>query len=457
MRAPLEDSDTADGSGLRRVALTWVNHAGATLVKVVPMHAFRRSVTEGVGFSPVSDAFRTDGAIASGHRLAVPDGDLRLRADPASLAPLEPATGWGWAAGDRWQRDDVPYAADQRLFCRAQSQRLAAAGLSLSAGFELEWMLAEPGADGSCRPTVAGGPYGGDRLVNGLDYASALLDALEDADLPWLQFHPEYGASQFELSLAPAAALEAADRLVRARLVIQRVSERIGAHCSFSPKPCLDGVGNGGHLHFSVQRNGTPLLEGGGGEAGLTAEGASILAAVLDELPGLMALTAPSAVSYLRLVPGTWAAPFQVWGVENREAALRLIPAAADHAPAHAEIKVVDLMANPYLVLGALQAVVGGALQPLRQLPAPVHGDPERDPNARQLRLPRSLEESSAAFAASTVLVQAMGESLHGSLLDSMAAELQRSAGRTPAQLVQGLRWWPLVGGAPAPVRQSGG
>ena len=83
--------------GIRWVAITWVNHAGAPLVKVVPLAAFDAAAAVGVGFSPVSDAFRADGAIDPAHRLAKPDGDLRLRADAAALALLEPSSGWAWA------------------------------------------------------------------------------------------------------------------------------------------------------------------------------------------------------------------------------------------------------------------------------------------------------------------------------------------------------------------------
>ena len=43
--------------GIRWVAITWVNHAGAPLVKVVPLAGFEAAVAVGVGFSPVSDAF----------------------------------------------------------------------------------------------------------------------------------------------------------------------------------------------------------------------------------------------------------------------------------------------------------------------------------------------------------------------------------------------------------------
>jgi len=416
-------------------------------VKVVPLAHLQQAVQMGVGFSPVADAFGGDGSIDPAHGLAVPDGDLRLKADLAALAPLDPALGWAWAPGERWQRNGEPYAVDQRLFCRHQQEELEAQGLTLQAGFELEWLVAETGPGALPRPAVPGGPYGADRLVEGFDYATALLEALEAAGLPWLQFHPEYGASQFELSLAPGTALGAADRLVRARLVIQRVSRRYGWRCSFSPKPSLERVGNGGHVHFSVRHQGQPLLEGGAGVAGLTEAGQQLLATLLAELPALMALACPQGLSYGRLGPSSWSAPFQVWGVENREAALRLIPGAADGAAAHLELKVSDLGANPYLLLGAVQLLVRQGLAGARTLPPPLSGDPAALPQGQVPRLPGSLEQASAAFAASALLRQGMGEALHGSLLDSQAAEVRRCALLTPEQLVATGCWWPLVGG----------
>ncbi|MBD2549872.1 glutamine synthetase [Microcystis elabens FACHB-917] len=433
--------------GIRWVAITWVNNAGAPLVKVVPLAAFEAAATVGVGFSPVADAFGADGAIPATHRLARPDGDLRLRADRAALAPLEPASGWAWAPGERFGRDGTPYGGDQRHFCRRQMERLEQGGVELRAGFELEWLVAVPAADLTAAPAIPGGPYGADRLVEGLDYATALLEAIEAAGLPWLQFHPEYGAGQFEMALAPGTPLEAADRLVQAKLVIQRLTRRFGWRCSFSPKPCLEQVGNGGHLHLSLERDGAALLQGGTGEAGLSDAGAGMLGALLEELPALLALACPLAVSYRRLAPGSWSAPFQVWGVENREAALRLVPTAADGAPAHLELKVADLAANPYLLLGAAAAVVADGLAQPRPLPPPVSGDPSGLPVGTARRLPSSLAEASAAFAASDLLRQALGEALHGSLLDSQAVEVRRAEDCSEAELVAAAAWWPVVGG----------
>jgi glutamine synthetase len=61
--------------------------------------------------------------------------------------------------------------------------------------------------------------------------------------------------------------------------------------------------------------------------------------------------------------------------------------------------------------------------------------------------LPDSLAAAAAAFAASPLMRHAMGEALHGSLVDSQAAELRRGEGLTQEALVAASSWWPLVGG----------
>ncbi len=439
--------DALSAKGVRQIAITWDNNAGESLVKVVPLRRLQLAIDVGVGFSPISDAFRSDGIIDPAHRLTRPDGDLRLKADPKSLAVLEPDKGWAWAAGERWNRSGEPYGADQRHFCRRMGEKLDAAGLSLTAGFELEWVVVSPDSDGSPKAVISGGPYGADRLIEGLDYASALLEALDAADVDWIQFHPEYGPSQFELSFAAEAPLHVADQLIRARLVIQRVTRRFGWYSSFSAKPRLDWVGNGGHLHFSVRDAQGPLLQDGPGAYGLRPEGEALIAGMLEQLPALVALASPSPVSYLRLVPSSWSAPFQVWGMENREAAIRLIPTAMDQSAAHLEIKAVDPTANPYLLLGALQAQVLDALRHQRCLPEEQTGDPALVSDHNIARLPASLVEARMALEQDAVLREAMGPLMHASFLDSLAAEIHQMEHFSAEQQVGERCWWPIVGG----------
>jgi glutamine synthetase len=432
-------------SGLRWLAITFVNHAGAVLVKGVPLERLLQVARQGVGFSPVSDAFGATGLIDPLQSLARPDGDLRLRPDLLALRALDPLAGWAWAPGVRHVRDGSVYRLDQRGFCARQQESLTDAGLRVLAGFEIEWMVGLAEIAGPWRPAVAGGPYGADRLVEGLDYLSALAEALEAAGLDWLQLHPEYGAGQFELSLAPGTPLEAADRLVAARLVIQRVSRRFGWRCSFSPLVMPELVGNGGHLHLSGVRDGRPLLSGGSGPAGLPEEGEALLAGLLELLPALLPLACALEVSYRRLTPSRWAAPFQVWGVENREAALRLIPAAPGEL-AQLELKVADLSANPYLLVGGVLAGMAEALARPRPLPPPVSGDPAAMAAGTVRRLPATLADSVAAFEASAVLREAMGEELLRSVAEARQAEVRRSASLGEEELITSTRCWPLTG-----------
>lgn len=436
-------------SGVRRLAITTVNHAGQTLVKSVPLARLAEAVSEGVGLSPVSDAFLVDGSIDPAHRLARPDGDLRLVAEANRLALLDGPAGWAWAPGNRHDRQGQPYPGDQRSFCQQQLAILQTHQLELLAGFEIEWVLGSPTGEG-----IAGGPYGADRLIQGLDYLSSLGDALDAAGIGWLQLHPEYGPSQFELSLAPLDPLAAADQLVLAKLVILRVSQRFGWRCSFSPvvDPAL--VGNGGHLHISARLRGEPLFAGA---PEFSAAGAGVVAALLAELPALLPLACPLAVSYQRLAPSHWSAPYQAWGLENRETALRLIPSglrqAGVIAQANLELKVADLAANPYLLLGGVMAVIADGLNKPRSLPPPVQGDPSRLPAEEQPpRLAANLEQAAAAFAQSALLRQAMGAELHGSYGDSLQAEIRRAAGLSQEQLVASTRWLPEANQPKRPV-----
>ncbi len=81
--------------------------------------------------------------------------------------------------------------------------------------------------------------------------------------------------------------------------------------------------------------------------------------------------------SYLRLVPSHWAGVYQIWGTENREAAVRFIEASPwDPGTANVELKSFDGSANPYLLTGAVLAVALAGADRQARLPDEVSGDP---------------------------------------------------------------------------------
>jgi glutamine synthetase len=249
---------------------------------------------------------------------------------------------------------------------------------------------------------------------------------------------------------------------VLVRETIRAVSLRHGLRASFAPVPIADVVGNGMHLHFSAtlaaavvaavaaQRNtvgGTErrnIFAGGDGPHGLTEPGESILAGVLERLPALAGLGAPSVSSQLRLVPQRWAGVYQCWGLENREASLRLVRGVvgARDVAANVELKCVDASANPYLVVGAVCAVAAQSAAAGLRLPAEVTVDPATlPPDQQPRRLPASVPAAMASLSADPGLAEALGPELLDAFRAVHQAEWEQAEGRSADEITQAVRW----------------
>lgn len=424
-------SETLKAGGVELVALSFVDNSGISRVKAVPVDALAAAASQGVGASTSFDFFLADDSIVvTSPRMPV--GDLRLRADLDRVTPLAVHPGWAWAPVWKYDQEGEPHPQDARALVRTATERLAEQGLSAKMAFEIEWVVA---AD---EDVPAGGPaYGFSALSRHSGYLRDLVSALDSQGLAVAQIHPEYAPGQFEVSVSANDPLGAADDAVLVRETVRAVSEAHGLRASFTPKFEPDGVGNGGHLHLSLWRDGHNLCDW---TSGRTPEVEQFAAGILDRLPALLAVGAPSVVSYLRLVPGHWAGVYRCWGVENREAPLRMIPGPAgsrDRA-ANFEVKCFDLTANPYLVVaGVLFAGLAG-LGEAAQLPAPV----DRDPHGLDLeRLPTTLAEAVAAFAADDALWAGFGEELATTLVELRRRDVENAASLSAEEICAAARW----------------
>ena len=428
-------ADAVADATIDAVVIGWVDNAGITRVKTVPHGRLADVATHGVGFSPVFDVFLADDSVTAGRHVGGPSGDLRLVPDLAALRPLAAQPGWAWAPGDRYTQDGVPYAGCQRSFARRMTARAGVRGLVLRMGFEVEWMTGTRDAAGRFVPAFRGAAYGMSRVVHVSDQLRDLIRTLAVQGVPVLQVHPEYAAGQLEVSVAAEDPVGAADTTVLVRETIRAVAARHGHTVTFAPCVVPGEVGNGAHLHFSPWRDGVNLCHGGDGPQGLTREGEAFLAGVLRELPALLAIGAPSAAGHLRLVPAQWAGVYRCWGLENREAALRLITGMAGERQraANAEIKCFDATANPYLVTGSVIAAGLAGIDDDLSLPAEVPGDPATAGGVP--RLPGSPAEALAALEASAVLREALGETLFDAVTAVRRAEIARDADRAPADI----------------------
>lgn len=427
--------------GVVGVAVDWVDNAGICRVKTFPVRQLEHVAAWGVGMSPVFDVFLADDSITRTPWSGGPVGDLRLVPDLDRMVVSAAQPGWAWMPGDRLGQDGTEHPLCTRGFARRMRAEAARRGLELRAGFEVEWVVARAGA--ADEPPVApteGPAYGMQRVVDCADYLRDLLAAFAAQDMTVLQLHPEYTAGQFEVSLAPEEAVGAADSALAVRHTVRAVSAQHGLRASFAPVVLPGSVGNGGHLHVSAWRDGVNVMQGGDRAHGLTREAEAFAAGIVDALPGLTAVGAPSAASFLRLVPSQWAGAYRCWGWENREAAVRLITGSVGErvTSANIEIKCFDGAANPYAALGAVVAAGLDGIDRGLSLPAETHGNPE---GTDAERLPASLEAAADAFEHCGVLAAAMGTELHDAITAVRRAEGARFAEATAEEVVAATRW----------------
>jgi glutamine synthetase len=183
-------------------------------------------------------------------------------------------------------------------------------------------------------------------------------------------FLAEYGARQYEVTVAPAHGMRAADEAVMLREIARSVASQAGHRAIFSPMLEPDGVGNGTHIHFSLRDPaGAPTMYDGQRPYGLTRGGEYFVAGILEHMPALAAITTPSVASYYRLTPNRWAPTWANVAVADRAASLRVCP--GSESSFNVEYRVADATACPYLALGALvNAGVDGIERKLK-LPPP--------------------------------------------------------------------------------------
>ncbi len=407
------------GAGLRTLTGVVSDSGGVIRAKTVPARRVESFARSGMGASLTWPVFCVDNGIAMTPELGVV-GDLRLTADLERAVVLD--SGFGWAPADVRDQDGELSPYCWRSVARRQVDRLAALGLEALVGNELEFGL----LDEAGRPLGErdGWPCYGAGVYSGLSgFAADVCERLDAAGVPVEQIHAEYGLGQFELSLPPRAPVRAADDVLLARAVLGRVAREHGLRVTFSPVPFAGGSGNGAHMHVSLTRNGIPLLTGGPLAEGLTAEGASAVAGIVRHLPGGTAVLAGTVVSGERMQPGHWSGASACWGVENREAAVRLLLANNGNPHgANVEVKCVDAGANSYLATGLVLGFAAEGIERRLQLPPAVDVDPtqlspEEARAAAVVPLPSDAAARIELFARSDAARAVLGPELHAAVL----------------------------------------
>ena len=414
----------ARSEGVTLVRFLYCDHGGVIRGKAVHVSHLANKLREGIGLTRAQMAMNVlDGL--NDVRGMEPVGEIRLVPDPATFSILPWTPGSASIVCDQLDHTRQNWGSCPRMFLKDMLARAAGMGITVEATFEVEFYLARE-VDGAFLPFDHAPVYS----TIGLDLSAAVMhdivEALQSQGILVEQAINEYGPGQEEISIRHAPAVTAADNHLKLRDTVRGVALEHGLLASFAPKPFLDGIGSGCHIHFSLWDNATGrnLLYDSDDVRGLSDGGRHFIAGLLEHLPALVALTCPSYNSYRRLQPHAWSSAYTAWGFDNREAAVRVVSPfwGREEQTYNVELKTVDGSCNPYIALGGLIAAGLDGVERALDPGEPSEIDPARmsesERTARNIRrLPTSMDEALGNLERDDLLTGAMPDLMRRAFL----------------------------------------
>ncbi len=348
--------------------------AGKVRGKGFPADQLEKRLTRGVGWVPTNIQITCFDGIGDSPFGSI--GDLLLRPDPEAEVKLSLPNGQSehWMLGNIVTLEGEPWPLCMRQMLRdalARLERLT--GCHLNAAFEHEFQLKGPSQDNA--------GFGRAAFEAKRPFLEALTGALKGAGIAPDSIMKEYGPNQYEVVITPDIGIRAADAAVILREVTRSVASACGEEATFVPIQDIASVGNGVHIHFSfVDGDGAFKTYDPQGPAGMSQITDAFAAGVLKYLPAIVALTAPSHISYQRLTPHRWSAAYNNLGHQDREASLRICPVTGDAPDKIAkqfnlEYRAADAAACPHLALAAIVHAGAQGIEDGFTSPAPTTDD----------------------------------------------------------------------------------
>ena len=195
----------------------------------------------------------------------------------------------------------------------------------------------------------------------------------------------------------------------------------------FMAKPLYGVPGSSGHIHISLtDLEGNNLFARPTQDpnpqwpdiASLSDLGRHFLAGVLDALPDIMPMLAPTVNSYKRLIENYWAPVDVSWGLEHRLASIRLITAPICKPGAtRIEVRIPGADMHPHYALATILAAGRRGVREEMEIAVPPAAS--RPAGEKAARLSRTLDEAVARFRAKGSVAR---EILDGEFVDFFAA-----------------------------------
>lgn len=415
--------------------LLHVDSGGVVRGRVVDPDDAADVLEGGTNTAKVTQVFTPFNAPAPGGPYG-PVGEARIVPDPGTFRTLPYAEGTAVMLCDKYTSGGDRMMADPRT---RLGEFLEGFEYTPSSAFESEFYLARDEEEG-LEPFDETGCFTADGMQSAHDIVLEMVRALEQQNMTFDAYYPELGPGQQELVVGHDRGIRAPDDQVLYRQTVKAVARAHGLAATFAPKPFPDAPGTGCHIHLSLWDGGENRFfdAGSDDEFGITEECRHFVGGLLEHGRALVALTAPTVMSYKRLQPHSWASAYTAWGLDNREAMVR-VPSSQWDDPAsttRVELKASDNTSNPYLALLGVLAAGNDGIERELDPGDPVGRDPgtlparEREERGIE-RLPESLGVAIEELEADEVLREALGEELVEGFLAVKRAEWDEATSTT--------------------------
>ncbi len=417
--------------------------AGQVRGKSFPSDQMDSRIKKGVGWTPTNVMITCFDTIADspygsfGDLALIPDESTRVQLDYQDGTPAE-----DFMIGTIRHLDGTAWECCTRsILQKALNTLYQATGITVKGAFEHEFQLQNPDA-------ILGGAYSHRDFRRYRHFGRALMQAVENAGVTPDTFMKEYGVNQFEITNAPATGCRIADEATILREITYGTAERFDNTATFTPISDPNHVGNGVHIHLSfIDDDGNPLTYDANDPYGMSEITGQFIAGVLKYLPAIVALTAPSKISYDRLTPHRWSAAYNNLGFRDREASVRICPinnlSDTDTAKQYNfEIRAVDAAASPYL---AMASVVFAGVQGIKDtLPKPKVTEQDLSLlSAAELtqrgytRLPETLQDALQVMQNTPQVTEWLGQQFIDVYMAHKQGELNALTDKSPEQVYE--------------------
>jgi len=405
--------------------------SGITRGKSFPKADIQKRCKKGVGWTHTNVMITCFDGIGDspygsfGDLALVPDNKTQVSLNFKDGSPVEV-----FMLGDIVDMDGLAWSCCTRSILKMALDRLhEVSGITLVGAFEHEFQFKS-----ETKPMGNSFSFAG--FAERRDFAQTLMAALNQSGLVADSFMREFGPNQFEVTVAPDNGLKIADNAVLLREITRLTARQYDDGVTFSPIRDPENVGNGVHVHMSfIDDEGKPVTRDANHKYGMSQLTGSFIAGILKYADSIIALTAPSAISYLRLTPHRWSAAYNNLGYLDREAVVRICPVSATDTQKaeqqyNFEFRAADSAASPHLALAALVHAGAQGIEEKLPMPEAIQEDlsllSASELSSRgYVRLPETLEAALENFKNNNTVTSWFGEEFSGVYVSHKQAELE--------------------------------